>query len=197
MRLAAYDRYAASAAIFQLGLVGIGLILSLEPLWQVPNATEGKTPARDRFRQVFSAICALLLVWGSGHAAIGGNYSIFYSMPLYQQSLPAALDCVLPENREGYSNRRYLIYAVSDEPQVWYTKGYLRYIAQYKLYSTQIRVMTEFNAAELLKALPLYDDLVIIQSNRELNRFMEEYGAQKDAVGVYPIKNTFLSQSKR
>ena len=57
--------------------------------------------------------------------------------------------------------------------------------------------MTEFNAAELLKALSLYDDLVIIQSNRELDRFMEEYGAQKDAVGVYPIKNTFLSQSKR
>lgn len=191
LRLAAYDRYASSVVIFQLGMVGIGLILTLEPLWLAVDDQNNKIAARHRFRRAFSGGCALLLLWGCGHVAIGGKYGIFYSKPDYQQSLPAALDRLLPENNAGYTDRRYLICNMADEPQVWYTNGYLRYIAQYKLYSPQISVFTEFNLSRLLKKLPEYDDLVITHSNREMDRFMAKYGKKAPIEGVYPIRETF------
>lgn len=190
LRLAGFDRYASSMALFFIGA------LSMRAVSDVENSFYQKKGERDyrAYRSLFTKnlyqgvtagvalISALILL-----SELNGMNSIKASYP---KSLPARVAALVGDRWEAEDDEtRYLFYSSDNAGEV--TSYYLPYVGRYFLFASQVDAVSAAPEDTFLNQLQTYDTFVILESTPAIAAFMRAHANLPGDPGVYDVRGTF------
>lgn len=191
IRLAGVERYTSSIVIFFLGCILFTLVIDVENSFYIRqgNVYNYRAFKSVRSKTIYQRTTVLLFVLAVV-CLVSELNGMNATKRLYKGSLPDKLEQLIGETepKDNVDNSHYLIYATDEDEQI--ANGYLKYVARYMLYTQNIDAIAEVTE-ELMSMMKNYDYFIILESDREISQFMNNYFGLEGSEGVYNIKDIF------
>jgi len=180
VNLAGFERYALSVAILGIGVYAIALVISIQRL------PKNEKYIKLRKHPVNIILTAVLFIF---------SLSLFYKefqvladdSQGNSDSVPALYQDIASESFD-LTNIRYLT-VMSDNTEI--TGGYVRYVGEYYLYSSNVDEQYGFldNLEEFDELIQNYEFIVILENNEQfINQINELYEFDIDNPGIYSVE---------
>lgn len=189
LRLAGFERYAASMLLFVIGVLGLCTVRDVERSLYVQQGEERdyrafKTLQSKRVYMgstllAFTLAMLLLVTDLAGMNALQENYA---------NTLPAHAETVLGNRWEPGDTRRYLLYAPDTDRQV--SDDYLLYVGRYLLFDPEVAT-TAVADETLFTTAQGYDYFAIVESDPAIRSLMLANTGLDGAPGVYSVQDAF------
>ena len=193
LRLAGFERYASSMALFVIGALTLCVARDVERSLYVQQGEE-------RDYRAFKSL-QTKRIYQSATLAAFTVATLFlmtdlYGMNALQESYPATLpahaETVLGNQWTQRDTGSYLLYAPDTDRQV--TDDYLLYVGRYFLFTPDVAATSTADDT-LLTLLQGYDYLAIVESDPTIQAFMQAHANLTGDVGVYAVADTFATEA--
>jgi hypothetical protein len=189
LRLAGFERYAASMVLFIIGALALCLTRDVERSLYVQQGEE-------RDYRAFKSLTTKR-IYQSATLAVFTVSMLFLTTDLYgmnalqegyPNTLPAHAETVLGNQWAQGDANRYLLYAPDTDRQV--TDDYLLYVGRYMLFTPGVQATAKTDGT-LLDDVQGYDYFVIVETDPAIQAFMTANTGLTGDVGVYAVADTF------
>lgn len=189
LRLAGFERYASSMALFLIGALSMRAVSDVEHSFYRPGGRNGRA-----FKSLFTknlyqgATMALTLAAALVLLSeLNGMNSIKQEYPA---SLPARVEALVGDNWSNVDDdTRYLFYSSDQEGEV--SSYYLPYVGRYFLFAAQVDAVSEFSDDAFMGQIQTYDKFVILESTPKIRAYMEAHANLPGEPGIYDVRATF------
>lgn len=185
--LAGFDRYACSIIVLFAGGVVLQLVADVEDVMQyTPEGAVQYASYEDKILYQRGVLVGLALMFGVLTSEYNGT---LYTIRTETQPLPERMQQITGDRwyADGAEDdTTYLVYSTDSST----TSLYLRYVARYYLYASQVEVTRSFSEDTLEKQLRQYDHLVIVEPDEAECALLEEYFGVDGTAGVYRIASS-------
>ncbi len=187
LRIAGFERYVCSIAIYQIGCLMLCITVDIERSFYI---TMGNVYNPRGFKSIYtkniyqkSTVLGVLFATMILTSEING---LNYIKNQYESSLPGRVSNVIEENKNTPNNDTYLVYASNENEQV--TSYYLQYICRYMLFTPNVDAIDSIGS-DLLVTLNEYDYFIIFESDHEIKSMMKQQFGIVVTEGIYKIED--------
>lgn len=189
--LAGFERYASSIVIFLIGMLTLFGVYDTENSFHIKLGQKRSAMAFKSLltKNIYEVATVILIA--AATTILLSEVNGMTSMKLsYPGSLPGKVEHLAGDHWSGVDEKRYLFYASDTGSQI--TNYYLQYSARYFLFSPEVDAVYEFDPAAFQEKLKEYDYFVVLESDSRIIDFMKTYQVTGEAVGIYPVADTFF-----
>ncbi|MCE5188632.1 MAG: hypothetical protein LLF75_05570 [Eubacteriales bacterium] len=191
LRLAGFDRYASSMALFLIGA------LAMRAVSDVENSFYRQQGDRRDYRAFKSLLTKNLYQGATAGVALIAALTLLSELngmnsikAAYPESIPARVEALVGDKWEAPDNEtRYLFYSSDAENEV--TSYYLPYVGRYFLFASQVDAVSGFSDETFMGQIQTYDKLVILESTPEMKAYLQKHANLPGLPGVYDVRATF------
>jgi hypothetical protein len=193
LRLAGFERYASSMALFLIGALSMRAVSDVEHSFYRPGGRNGRA-----FKSLFTKICT-----GRDHGAHAGRRAVLLSelngmntSSRISASLPARVEALVGDNWSNVDDDTPVsVLLVGSEGEV--SSYYLPYVGRYFLFAAQVDAVSEFSDDAFMGQIQTYDKFVILESTPKIRAYMEAHANLPGEPGIYDVRATFPERSFR
>ena len=191
LRLAGFDRYASSMALFLIGA------LSMRAVSDVENSFYRQQGDRRDYRAFKSLLTKNLYLGATAGFALVSALMLLSELngmnsikAAYPESIPARVEALVGDNWKNVDDKtRYLFYSADAENEV--TSYYLPYVGRYFLFASQVDAVSGFSDDTFMGQIQTYDQFVILESTPEIQAYLQKHANLPGLPGVYDVRATF------